>query len=133
MRILLIVLTALLGLAASAYADDVSEAQAVIHSQEQAMIRDDDAAAYSFAGPPITSMYRDASTFMHMVRNGYAPVNRHKSFEFGEAKTSDDKVIQYVHIIDADGVAWEAQYTLQRQTDGTMKIISCSLLKAASV
>jgi hypothetical protein len=132
MRIL-IILIALLGLAAPAYADDVGDAQAVIHAQEQAMIRDDDATAYSFAGPPITSMYRDADSFMHMVRNGYPPVNRHKSFEFGGARTSDDKVIQDVHIIDAEGAAWEAQYTVQRQTDGTMKIISCVLLKSASV
>jgi Domain of unknown function (DUF4864) len=67
---------------------------------------------------------------MDMVRNGYAPVYRHKSFEFGEARASDGVIAQRVHIIDADGVAWEALYTLEQQPDGSLKITGCSLLKA---
>ena len=130
----LILLIALWAFVVPACAEDhVAAAQAVIRAQEQAMLKDDDATAYSFAGPPVTSYYRDADTFMTMVRSGYPQVNRHKSFEFGEAKTSGDQIIQDVHIIDNDGVAWVAQYTLQQQTDGSMKINSCVLLKSASV
>jgi hypothetical protein len=78
------------------------------------------------AHPDILARFNRAAATSRSSRcNGYAPVNRHRSFEFGEAKTSEDKVILNVHIIDADGVAWEAQHTLQRQTDGTMKIIGC--------
>ena len=38
---------------------------------------------------------------------------------------------QRVHIIDADGQAWEALYTLEQQPDGSLKITGCSLLKAS--
>jgi hypothetical protein len=58
------------------------------------------------------------------------PVYRHKSFEFGEARVADGTIAQRVHIIDANGEAWEALYTLEQQPDGSLKITGCSLLKA---
>jgi hypothetical protein len=64
------------------------------------------------------------------VQRAYAPVYRHKSFEFGEARAADGQVAQRVHIIDANGQPWEALYTLERQSDGSFKIIGCTLLKA---
>jgi len=109
--------------------EDVASAQSVIRSQEEAFGRDDAAAAYDFAAPSIKSWYRTPETFMYMVRNGYAPVYRHRSFEFGEATISDGKILQHVHIIDEDGVAWEALYTLE-QSEGSLKITSCVLKKA---
>ena len=65
-----------------------------------------------------------------MVQRSYAPVYRHKSFEFGEARVSGGKIAQHVHIIDATGEAWEALYTLEHQPDGSLKIVGCVLLKA---
>jgi hypothetical protein len=111
-------------------ADDVAAAQSVIRSQEQAFSRDDPAAAYSHAAPAIQGIFPDAETFMAMVRNSYAPVYRHKSFEFGEARAADGKIAQRVHILDAEGVPWEALYTLELQPDGSLKITGCVLLKA---
>jgi len=126
-------LVALLSIVSIARADDLETAQSIIRSQEKAIVSDDSATAYSFAGPPITSMYRSAAVFMYMVQNGYAPIYRHKSFELGVAKSLEDKISQEVHIIDADGVAWEALYVLERQTHGSWKIISCVLSKAVGV
>ncbi|SIO26859.1 protein of unknown function [Bradyrhizobium erythrophlei] len=111
-------------------ADDVAAAQSVIRSQEQAFSHDDAAAAYSYAAPAIQQMFRQPDIFMYMVQNNYAPVYRHKSFEFGEARAADGQIAQRVHIIDADGDAWEALYTLEEQPDGSLKITGCSLLKA---
>jgi hypothetical protein len=48
----------------------------------------------------------------------------------GEAQVADDIIAQKVHIVDADGIPWEALYTLQRQPDGSLKITGCSLQKA---
>jgi hypothetical protein len=132
MRIVLS-LVALFSILGIARADDLATAQSIIRSQEQAIVNDDSAVAYSFAGPPITSMYRNAAVFMYMVQNGYAPIYRHKSFDLGEAKSWNDKISQQVHLIDADGVAWEALYILERQTDGCWKIVSCVLSKAVGV
>jgi len=110
--------------------EDIAAGQSVIRSQEEAFGRDDATAAYTFAAPSIRSWYRTPETFTYMVRNGYAPVYRHRSFEFGEATILDGKIMQQVHIVDADGVAWEALYTLELQSDGTLKISACVLTKA---
>lgn len=120
----------LLSLAAPARAaDDVAAAQRVIRSQIEAFSRDDAAAAYSYAAPAIQEIFPQADIFMSMVRNSYAPVYRHKSFEFGEARVSDGKIAQRVHIVDAEGVPWEALYTLEIGLDGSIKISGCVLLK----
>lgn len=131
---IVLVMALLTGLATLAQAgdDDVAAAQSVIHAQEQAFSRDDEAAAYDFAAPAIKSMYRTPDTFMSMVRNGYAPVYRHRSFKFGDAKTFDGKIYQEVHIVDANGEAWEALYTLELQGDGSLKISACVLKKAVT-
>ena len=131
MRILLLLVAFLIGFAtlAGAGEDVAATAQSVIRSQEEAFGRDDAATAYTFAAPSIRSGYRTPETFMYMVRNGYAPVYRHKSFEFGKSSSSEAKIMQEVHIFDADGVAWEALYMLERQSDGSLKISACVLLK----
>jgi Domain of unknown function (DUF4864) len=131
MRALILLLALLLGLAAPARADDdVATAQAVIRSQVEALGRDDAATAYSYAAPAIHEMFPQADIFLSMVQHSYAPVYRHKSFEFGEAQVSDGTIAQRVHIIDADGVPWEALYTLELEPDGSVKISGCMLLKA---
>jgi hypothetical protein len=114
----------------SAFADDVTAAQGVIRAQEQAFARDDAAAAYSHAAPAIREIFPAPDIFMSMVQNGYAPVYRHKSFEFGESNSEGNRIAQRVHIVDANGEAWEALYTLEQQGDGSYKITGCSLLKA---
>jgi len=114
----------------SARADDVTTAQGVIRAQEQAFGHDDAAAAYSYAAPAVKQIFPAPDIFMSMVQNGYAPVYRHKSFEFGDSKIEGSSVAQRVHIIDANGEAWEALNTLEQQADGSYKITGCSLLKA---
>jgi Domain of unknown function (DUF4864) len=133
MRILVLLVAFLLGSSVPVRAaDDVAAGQSVIRSQEDAFSRDDAATAYTFASPGIQSWYRTPETFMFMVRNGYAPVYRHRSFEFGAARIADGRIVQEVHIIDADGEAWEALYTLEPQSDGSLKISACVLKKAVT-
>jgi hypothetical protein len=129
MRVLLVLIFALLA-GASARADDVATAQDIIRAQEQAFGRDDARAAYSYAAPAIREIFPAPDIFMSMVQNGYPPVYRHKSFEFGDSKSEGSRIAQHVHIIDANGEAWEALYTLEQQPDGSYKITGCSLLKA---
>ncbi len=134
MRILaLLVAFLIVSVAVVRAGEDVAAGQTVIRSQEQAFSRDDAAEAYTFAAPAIKYWYRSPDIFMAMVRNGYAPVYRHRSFAFGAATTADGKIQQEVHIIDADGVAWEALYTLEPQSDGSLKISACVLKKLVGV
>ncbi|UPJ60144.1 DUF4864 domain-containing protein [Bradyrhizobium sp. 192] len=130
MRVLLVLIFALLGGASARAANDVAAAQGVIRAQEQAFVRDDASAAYSHAAPAIREIFPAPDIFMSMVQSGYAPVYRHKSFEFGESKIEGSSIAQRVHIIDANGEAWEALYTLEQQPDGSYKITGCTLLKA---
>ncbi len=130
MRAIILLLAFLFGLAAPAFADDVATAQGIIRAQEQAFSRDDAAAAYSYAAPEIRQLFPQADTFLQMVQQAYPPIHRHKSFEFGEARAAQGRIAQRVHIVDDNGEAWEAMYTLEQQPDGSLKITGCSLLKA---
>ena len=130
MRAIVLLLALLLGLTASVRADDVSAAQGVIRAQEQAFSRDDAAAAYSHAAPEIKQLFPQPEIFLQMVQQAYPPIHRHKSFEFGEARAAGGRIAQRVHIVDDNGEAWEAMYTLEQQSDGSLKITGCSLLKA---
>ncbi|MGN1285518.1 MAG: DUF4864 domain-containing protein [Bradyrhizobium sp.] len=130
MRAIALIAAILFALASPARADDAGAARDVIRAQEQAFGRDDAASAYSYAAPAIRRIFPQAEIFMSMVQSQYAPVYRHKSFEFGAAQSDGDRIAQRVHIVDANGEAWEALYTLERQADGSLKITGCSLLKA---
>jgi hypothetical protein len=114
----------------AAAADDAATAQSIIRSQVEALGRDDATVAYSFASPEIHQRFPQANVFLSMVQQNYGPVYRHKSFEFGEVRSADGKIAQVVHIIDADGVPWDALYTLEQQNDGSIKISGCMLIKS---
>ena len=64
---------------------------------------------------------------MTMVRRNYAPVYRHKSFTFGDSRAESGIVVQEVKLVDADGVPWQAIYTLEQQPDGSVKITGCTI------
>ncbi len=130
MRSIVLLFVFVLGLAAPAFADDVAAAQGVIRAQEQAFIRGDATAAYSHAAPEIKQLFPQADIFLQMVQQAYPPIHRHKSFEFGEARAAGGRIAQRVHIVDDNGEAWEAMYTLEQQSDGSLKVTGCSLLKA---
>lgn len=131
MRAFVLLAALLIGLASPACAgDDVAAAQHVIRSQVEALGRDDAAAAYALAAPAIQEIFPQPDIFMAMVRGSYAPVYRHRSFEFGEARIADGRIAQRVHIVDAEGVPWEALYTLDLAPDGSIRISGCTLLKA---
>ena len=130
MRLSALLLAFLILLGAPARAgDDVATAQSVIRSQLEAFAHDDAVTAYSFASPGIQIMFPQADIFLGMVRNSYAPVYRHRSFEFGEAQAADGRIVQRVRIVDSDGMPWEAMYTLEQQSDGSIRISGCVLIK----
>lgn len=131
MRAVVLVVLALLGCTVAVpAADDIAAAQDVIRAQERAFGRDDANAAYSYAAPAIRQIFPEADIFMFMVQHSYPPVYRHRSFEFGEGRAAGDEIAQRVHIVDENGEAWEALYTLEREADGSFKITGCTLLKA---
>ena len=67
---------------------------------------------------------------MAMVRQGYAPVYRHRSVEFGAYAEDGDKIEQSLTIVDEDNNVWNAIYYLERQPDGTWRTNGCRLTKS---
>ena len=111
---------------------DVKSIRRVIEQQIDAFKRDDATAAYSFAAPAIRKIFPAAEIFMQMVRQGYQPVYRPRSFAFEELTRIDGKLVQPVRVIGPDGRPVTALYIMERQPDGSWKIGGCVLTQAPS-
>lgn len=106
-------------------------ARAAISRQAEALARDDAEAAYAQAAPAIRSLFPTAEVFIGMVRTNYRPVYRHRSFVFGPARDQGETGLgQEVAIQDEYGIDWTADYTVERQADGSWRITGCRLTKA---
>ena len=136
LRRLLIAQLFALAAATMVRAEDVPAADAaaferIIAAQIAAFNADDGTTAYGFAAPTIQKLFPSPEVFMAMVKKGYQPVYRQKSFKFsGAAMKGPGIPTQRVTIIDATGKVWEALYTFERQPDGTWRISGCTLLEA---
>lgn len=108
---------------------DAAEYRRIISSQIAAFNADDGPAAYAFAAPMIQQIFPTPDAFMSMVRQGYQPVYRQKSYVFGKVATdSAGRPTQHVTIVDMNGKTWTAVYTMERQPDGSWKIAGCTLV-----
>lgn len=131
MRALLAVLLALFVGTANAQTEaDRSAIRGIVQDQIEAFKSDDAARAFSHAAPSLQRMFGSQERFMALVREGYKPVYRPRSYTFGEVKDGPDGPNLSVEIQDGDGVDWVALYTLERQPDGSWRISGCFLLKA---
>ena len=129
---LLAFLALLLGLAGSAHAQSVSNAdrtaiRQVIQAQVDAFRRDDGGAAFSYASPMIQGMFGTPEVFMDMVRQGYQPVYRPRAFDFREIVDMHGQPAQVVHVIGPDGRTVTAIYPMRQLPDGTWRIDGCFL------
>jgi len=139
MKTVLAALLMMLALSASpvaALADDVgaadaSEFQRIISGQITAFNADDGPAAYAFAAPLIQQIFPTPDVFMTMVKKGYQPVYRQKSYAFSKVTTDNaGRPNQYMTIVDMNGKTWTAVYAMERQSDGSWKISGCMLIEA---
>ena len=108
---------------------DVQDIRRVIERQIDAFKRDDATVAYSFAAPRIQQIFPSAEIFMQMVRQGYQPVYRPKSFAFDDPTEIDGKLVQPVQVIGPNGIPVTAIYIMERQPDGSWKIGACMLTR----
>jgi hypothetical protein len=110
---------------------DAAEFRRIIASQIAAFNADDGPAAYAFAAPLIRQIFPTPDVFMSMVRKGYQPVYRQKSYAFSKVATDNaGRPNQYVTIVDMNGKTWTAVYSMERQPDGSWKISGCMLIEA---
>lgn len=132
--VLVALMTVFLLLVPAQAAADVTDAdrsafQSIITSQIEAFQRDDAATAFGFAAPSIKSIFRTPDVFIQMVKRGYMPVYRPRSYSFGSVTDETGGPTQRVSIVGPDGTLWLALYSMQRQPDGTWKISGVVLVK----
>ena len=97
----------------------------VVQSQLAALAEDDAVRAFSFAAPNVRQAVGSAPAFMAMVRNSYPAIYRPASLAFLKPEGKDGQAIQRVQMLDADGDAWLAVYSLALQKDKTWRITGC--------
>lgn len=110
-------------------AADRSAMQALVEGQIDAFRRDDGAAAYAYASPPIQMLYPTVDGFMAMVKQGFQPVYRPQQYTFGPMIEGPSGPILRVFVTGPDGNPYVAEYAFQRQPDGSWKINGCQLIK----
>lgn len=125
--VVLALLSALVMAVAPAKADPTAVRETITAQLDA--FRDNDAArAFSYAAPSIKSMFGTPERFIAMVRRGYKPVYDANNPTFLRARqSSDGTYAQEVGLVDDDGKAWTALYTLQKQPDGAWRITGCYL------
>lgn len=136
MFLLFAMLVAMTGAVAAQVPDeaDRSAFRRIIAAQIEAFRADDGAAAYDHAAPVIKRIFPTPEHFMAMVRRGYQPVYRPRSYSFAEAGfDAAGRPIQRVEVIGPDGLSYEAIYTMERQPDGRWKISGCRLVRTADL
>lgn len=125
---------AALTLLASAHASsfdsaDEKNVRSVVQGQLAALAKDDAARAFSFAAGNVREAVGSASAFLAMVRRDYPMVYRPASVAFLKPELKGDQVIQRVQMLDADGNAWLAIYSLQRQKNKEWRITGCAVVE----
>ena len=120
--------------AAPLSAADETSVRAVVEGQLAALASDDAGKAFSFAAPNVRESIGTAARFMAMMRAHYPAIYRPASTAFirpeafGEPGDQGDQAMQRVHLLDSEGNAWMAIYSLQRQRDKTWRITGCRVL-----
>lgn len=108
---------------------DQSAFQQIINDQIAAFNADDGLRAYSHAAPVIKQLFPSPDIFMSMVKQGYQPVYRQKSFSFGDTLDDMGRPAQEVTIVDVSGQTWTAIYSFEKQANGSWKISGCRLVR----
>jgi len=131
---LAIALAAVIALPAAAEPVSTSDTKAVrgvVEAQLAAFAADDAKRAFSYAAPAIREMFGTPERFVAMVRTGYPVVYRPATINFLVPVWLDGKLVQGVHLTDADGTLWLAIYRLERQPDKSWRISGCDVQPAS--
>ncbi len=106
-------------------AADMAAIRSVIEGQLNAFKSDDANQAFAYASPAIQSIFKNADTFLSMVRAGYRSVYRPREVEFRDLVAVEGRWTQRVLVVGPDGVPVVAQYVMEKQPDGSWRIDGC--------
>ena len=115
--------------AAEVVREDALAIRAVITEQLDAFAHDDAPRAFSLATTGIQAQFGTPQVFIDMVRSAYPVVYRSKTVQFEKPALVEGEVIQPVRMTDAEGRAFIALYSMQRQANGGWRINGCQLAR----
>ncbi len=93
----------------------VSAIHNVITSQLRAFREDNEEKAFSYATPKLRTVFKNAKTFMKMVRQSYRSVYRPTSFDFQRARVFRGTVVQPAAVIGPAYIQVKVLYIMERQ------------------
>ena len=102
----------------------------LVERQIDAFRHDDGPTAFSFASPGLRDMFGDPDRFMSMVRDGYRPVYRPRSYAFGPEQDAASGPELSLRVQDEVGADWDAVYSFEKDAGGAWHISGCRLVKA---
>ncbi len=102
--------------------DQAAKARAVVQAQLDAFAADDARRAFLLATPGARKHLGSPDNFIKMVRKSYAVVYRPASVAFLKPQLIDGVLVLGVQMTDAQGAAWLATYSLERQPNGMFLI-----------
>jgi len=122
-----------LALPAAATSADFGRAQeksvrSVIEAQLAALAKNDAVKAFSYAAPNVRRAVGSPDAFLAMVQRGYPVVYRPASVAFLKAEGKGSQAIQRVLMVDGEGEAWLATYSLEQQKDRSWRITGCNVV-----
>lgn len=123
----ILLLTSLGVMPLQAQTDSFAGMKDAIEGQISAFARDDGDAAFAFASPDIRRRFANPEQFMAMVRAGFQPVYRPRSYSFETPALIDGTPVQPVRVIGPDGRGVIALYRMERQADGSWRIAGVTL------
>jgi hypothetical protein len=112
---------------ASPEPEDALAVAELVRAQLAAFARDDAGSAYALTSPGIRARFRDARTFMEMVREHYAIVCAPREVTFLEVVRVRGRLAQRLLFVGHEGDAAEALYFVRRMPDGTFRTDGCVL------
>lgn len=115
-------------LAADVTKAQAAKARAVVQAQLDAFAADDARRAFLLASPNARKQLGSPDNFITLVRKSYAVVYRPASVAFLKPQLIDGLLVLGVQMTDAQGAAWLATYSLERQPNGLFLIGGCELV-----
>jgi hypothetical protein len=103
---------------------DWTQIRRVVVAQREALVAGDAAGAHAHASAGIRAMYPTPSSFMAMVRQGYAALLEARHAELLDGAVIGGDVIQPLRLLMPDGAVLVALYTMQRDGDA-WRIAGC--------
>lgn len=86
--------------------------------------------AFSFLTPVIQDYFADADSFVATLKRQLPPVMQARGFALAGLERSALDAVQHVTFTDRKGGEWLAQFTVERQSDGSWLIKSCQVERA---